>query len=225
MSHQTRRALLEAGIELVYEQPVPPCVSHISLAVVARKAGFSTGAAYRVWPTQDEFRRDLAVAAIAFRDRASIANIVDDVRDLVDARAPFLEVLRRGGERHISDRRAISETVTLLALRTTSVHDEVTSTAAQARVADGIAEHSNLYSVLMPIYGLKMRDPFTITHLARAIAAVAEGLALQATEPASHPIVDRHDLDEGVGTEWTLLAVTLQAIFEFFTESASAASA
>ena len=220
MTNRTRQALLDSGIELLYDQPIPPCVSHISMDVVARRAGFSTSAAYRIWPTQQEFRRDLAVAAIAYRDRASIANIVADVRDLVDARAPFLEVLRRGGERHISDQRAISETVTLLALRTTSVHDGGTSIASQARVAEGIAEHSNLHSVLMPIYGLRMRDPFTVRQLAQAIAAVAEGLALQASEPSAHPIVSRHDLGDGIGTEWTLLAVTLQAIFEFFTETA-----
>ncbi|MEJ7722199.1 MAG: hypothetical protein WKF58_18025 [Ilumatobacteraceae bacterium] len=50
MTTSARREMLEAGIALLHERGVVTGVTHIRLARVAKRAGYTTGAAYRFWP-------------------------------------------------------------------------------------------------------------------------------------------------------------------------------
>ena len=59
-AEQTRLELLEAGAELLREQPVGDIFSQVKAADVARRAGGrSIGAIYHHWRDQEAYRQDL----------------------------------------------------------------------------------------------------------------------------------------------------------------------
>ena len=67
-----------------------------------------------------------------------------------------------------------------------------------------------------------MREPYTVRHLAMTLAALSEGFAIQGLSDVAHPVIDRHDVEAGVGTEWTLFGCAAQAIVEGLTEPRTA---
>ncbi len=63
--------------------------------------GYATSTLYRYWDAQSDFHRDLAAAALEFRDRHALADTISTVRELIEERAPLSEVLRVGGNRNM----------------------------------------------------------------------------------------------------------------------------
>lgn len=214
----TRAALLEAGVALLHERGVRSGVAHVSAADVTRRAGYATSTLYRYWATQDEFHRDLAAAALEFRDRHALADTIRTVRELITARAPLAEVLRVGGNDNV-DRDRESEVVwyTSLALRASAGTDPEVRRAADARVTEGLGLHRDLYGALLELYGREMRPPYTLDHLTVTIGALADGFAMQAMSTAAHPRLERDDCDDAVGRDWTLLSCVLEMVTEKMT--------
>jgi AcrR family transcriptional regulator len=218
-SHEsTRTRLLDTGVKVLHEQGVRAGVSHIKLAEVASQAGYTTGAAYKHWLCQADFHRDLALAALQWRDRSAVADTINSIRHLVDSEAPLLEVLRVGAEANIHRLPEETEFFTTLALRACAVHDEWLRTASFERVEAGLAAHADLYSALLKVFRRRMRSPFTLGHMVKVIAAMAEGFAIQDGFGARHQHIDRDELGDGVGRDWTLFGTALQFLVEAFTE-------
>jgi hypothetical protein len=96
-----RSRLLKAGIDILHDVGVTAGVGHVKMASACQRAGYTTGAAYRCWPTQADFQRDLAIAALEWRDRPSVADTVVSVRALIKSRAPLLEAIRVGAEHNV----------------------------------------------------------------------------------------------------------------------------
>ena len=57
---ETRQRLLAVGRELIVERGLRDTID-IRLTEVLARAGLTTGAAYNIWSTQDDYRRDLAL--------------------------------------------------------------------------------------------------------------------------------------------------------------------
>lgn len=215
----TRNVLLDTGVMLLHDLGVRAGVTHVKLAEVARRAGYTTGAAYRCWPRQADFHRDLALAAIDWRDRSSVADTINSIRQLVDSGAPVLEVLRVGAQANIHRFPDETDFFTTLALRASAMQDEEMLMAGFRRVEEGLAAHTDLYEALLKVFHRRMRTPFTVAQMAKVVAAMAEGFAIQDGTGARHPHLDRDDLGEGVGRDWTLFGTALQFLVEAFTES------
>jgi AcrR family transcriptional regulator len=98
---ETRRLLIETGIALLHERGATAGVSHIRLQDVLKRAGLTTGAAYRLWPDQEHFHRELAVAATRWRDDVPITRTIAAIQDLVETRAPLFEVIRAATAAHV----------------------------------------------------------------------------------------------------------------------------
>ena len=214
---ETRSRLLDAGIDLLHELGVRPGVGHVHLAEVARRAGYTPSAAYRCWDSQADFHRDLAAAALAWRDRALIADTTRMVRAMISAQAPWQEVLRVGGNSNVHRTPAEVEFYTALALRAAAGHDPELRSVADRRVADGLSAHSELFTVLLNVYGREMRPPYTIDHITGTIGALADGFAVQDVSGENHPHLDRDDVSDGVGRDWTLFACVLEIVTERMT--------
>ncbi|MBA3984471.1 MAG: TetR/AcrR family transcriptional regulator [Acidimicrobiia bacterium] len=223
MAGSARRHMLDAGIDLLHETGVVTGVTHIKLARVAKRAGYTTGAAYRFWPTQEDFHRDLAIAALEWRDRSSIADTIASIRPVVDGGAPLLEVLRTGAEANVHRFPAETDFFITLALRASAVHasGELVE-ASRTRVEEGLQSHVELYEALMAMFGRRPRPPYTSYHLASVLAALAEGFAIQDVG-GEHQHLDRPDLGKGIGSDWTLFGSATQAVVEHFTEPIDAA--
>ena len=168
-SSDTRERLLAAGVELLYEAGVVSGVGHVKLAAVAARAGYTAGAVYRCWPSQQDFHRDLARAAILREERASIADIVSDIRRLVDAGAPLLEVLRIAAHGNVYRTPERTDFFVALALRASALSNPDLVDASIERVGEGLAAHRELFSALAELYHRRMRPPKERRQLNQAI--------------------------------------------------------
>ena len=217
-TEQTRQLLLSVGTRLVYERGVHVGVTHIKLSDVVAATGLTTGAAYRCWENQDAFHRDLAAAAVRWRNQAPVANTVAQITRLVEARAPLTEVVRVAAAANLYRYPDDVGFLTTIALRACGPTDQNLAKAGRDRLETAVASYSGMYGVLLELYGYRVRPPFTIDHLTLSLAALSEGLALQAMSGAPHPHIERPDIRPGVGSDWTLLAFAIEAIIDRFTE-------
>lgn len=215
---QTRQLLLDVGTRLLYERGANVGVTHIKLSDVVGSAGLTTGAAYRCWENQDAFHRDLAAAAVRYHDEPPSAATVAGISHLVEARAPVGEVVRVAAEANLFRYPENIAFLTTVALRACAPTDERVAEASRERFAATVESFADVYAALLRIYRRRLRHPLTVTHLTRALMAVNEGFALQAMSGVPHPRLERNDCAEGVGSEWTLFAVTAEAVVERFTE-------
>lgn len=215
---QTRDLLLEVGLELLYAAGPRVGVGHIRLADVAQAAGFTTGAAYRCWSNQEAFHRDLAIAAVRHRDRPSIAETVENIRRLVDERAPLAEVIRVGAAANVYKPSKHLAFLTTIALRSSAAGDPAIAEAGRYHLETAVESFAGLYAALLHVYRRRMRPPFTVRDLTLTLAALSEGFALQGIVDHPHPRMERDDLPPAVGRDWTALGCAIEAVVEHFTE-------
>ena len=91
---ETRALLLRVGMQMLLERGVSAGVQHIRLQDVLRRAGLTTGAAYRLWSDQEDYQRDLAVAMVQLRLSGPADYVRAAVDDLIAAGAPGNDVIR-----------------------------------------------------------------------------------------------------------------------------------
>jgi len=224
---EIRTRLLETGLQLLHDRGVQVGVHHVRLSEVVSAAGLTTGAAYRRWETQDDYHRDLALAAIAWRSAGSVANTLAAIRPLAEAGAPAHELLRVGSVANIHKMPDDTGFLASLALRFAAPADPALAAASRARQAEAVAEYARLYAVMLATYRRRMRPPLTVAHLAEALGALSEGFASRAMYEPDHPRFQRavsRDIafdagDDEEPREWTLLGAAVLAIVEGFTES------
>lgn len=214
---ETKDLLLGAALDQLYEKGLFVAVTHIRLTEVVKAAGFTTGAAYKVWERQEDFHRDLAVEAIRFRERLAIAQTVQLIHKAVDGGAPLREILRLGSPAHLHPPEAGDPFLIALALRTLSPSVPEIAEASRGRHEESVEAFEQLYEAMLLRFRLRIRAPFALRDLSNALAAITEGFALQTLCDLDHPTFDIDD-ESGVGAEWSLLAVTVDAIVTRFTE-------
>ncbi len=215
---ETRALLLDTGLRLLKERGLFVGVTHVRLSEVVAEAGMTTGAAYRCWDDQEAFHRDLALAAVRFRDHGSIDATVQRIRSLVDDHAPLAEVLRTGAEANLHRYPEDAGFLITIPLRMTSPTDPELAQASSERHHEAMTSFASLYDALLGVYGRRMRAPRTTMHLAETLGALSEGFAIQMLSGETHPHVRREDIGEDVGSDWTLLGLAVEAIVERYTE-------
>jgi AcrR family transcriptional regulator len=217
-TEETKQLLLDVGIRMLYERGVDIGVTHIKITDVVAAAGLTTGAAYRCWDNQEAFHKDLAVAAVLWRDGPPNAVTADHIAELIDERAPLAEILRTATEPNLFNYPENTAFLTTIGLRACGPTDEALATAGRQRFEDAIESYADMYDALAGLYGRRVRPPFTMTQIALMLAALSEGFALQAMTGMPHPHVERTDVPPDVGSRWSLLACAIQAIVEQYTE-------
>ena len=215
---ETRELLLETGLRALHERGLFVAVTHIRLSDVARRADLTTGAAYRVWENQEEFHRDLAVAAVRHRNQESVDRTTERIAAAVASGAPLAEVLRVGAEAHLYMHRPDDPFLITLSLRTLSGSVDEVGVASRERHAESMVAFEGLYSLMLDRYRRRMRPPLGIDALSHALAALTEGFAIQAMSGLEHPVYCQDDTGDGVGAEWTLLGIAIEGIVERLTE-------
>jgi AcrR family transcriptional regulator len=215
---QTRQMLIDIGIELLHERGTGTGVTHIRVSDVVERAGVTTGAAYRCWDDQEAFHRDLAIAAVQWRASPPVDGTVAAIRHVVESGAPWQEMIRVGSHANLHDIPGDTGFLATIALRATASEDPALTDACRRRYDSSTAAHCELYANLLKVYGRKMKSPYTLEHLTVVLAALSEGFCLRATSGKAHPDVEIVDPPDGVGTQWTLLALSSVAIVEQMTE-------
>jgi AcrR family transcriptional regulator len=215
---ETKQLLLDVGVRMLYERGIDIGVAHVKLAEVVAEAGLTTGAAYRCWDNQDAFHQDLAVAAVLWRDGPPDGITAAHIAELIDERAPLSEVLRTASEPNLFSYPENMTFLTTIGLRACGPTDEALADAGRRRFEAAMESYTELYDALAELYGRRVRPPFTMAQVALVLASLSEGFALQAMTGMPHPHVERTEVAEGVGTDWSLLACAVEAIVERFTE-------
>lgn len=220
----THEVLLDAAVAMVFEHGAVAGVGNVKLVDVVRRAKLTTGAAYRIWPDQSAFHRDLAAAVAGWRDSQLLTRPVSAIRAAVESGADWRTVVRVGAADHLASLAepfggpegnvGPSPFLTALAVRSATNQCAQARSAASRRHDDSIASFADLYGGLLVWSHRKMREPFQIGHLARAIAALAEGFAIHLNVGDSGHMVGPAD-GEPVRL---LFAEAIIAMVEAFTE-------
>ncbi len=228
---ETRQLLLRTGVEMLLARGVSAGVGHIRLQEVVRRAQLTTGAAYRLWADQDDFHRDLAVEVTRMRDEAPAAEIRQVLDDPAMAGVGWEEVVRLATEGHIRsvhDRGSREDRLfaAALALRSTARTWDDLAEASLARHEQSMREFEEIYGLLMTAHGYRMRPPLVLRDFTTAMAALAEGFAVQAVEGAPHPTFSGAGARAGVegepdaidlaGGDWTLFGLAVRTLVQGF---------
>ncbi|BDV32063.1 hypothetical protein [Microbacterium terricola] len=221
-AEETRRLLIDAGLQLLLERGVSAGVQHIRLQEVLRTVGLTTGAAYRIWADQTEYHRDLAIAMVRLRFAEPTASAETAVRDATSMddviRAAALDHVTYAAQFHLDPGSRDSHAfITALALRTAAGAWPELREASAARHAESVAAFAAFYAELMERFGYRMREPMTVRDLAEALAAIGEGFAIRAAEGLDHPVYVLSEDDEMAPTgQWTLFGLTVRAMSDAF---------
>lgn len=213
--------LLAIARNLALERGVSSGVAHIRLQEVLRLAGLTTGAAYRIWADQEDFQRDLAATLIEWRVDEPTASTRAVVFD--DGWPSTLEeMIRLGAQAHMDSfigqhRAGTPSRVFLfaLALRASTYGSDDLAAASRARHYRSVEEFSILYTEVMQHYRYRLREDYTMTQFATAVAALGEGFALQALEGLDHDAVTRIGPGERAQA-WPLFGVAIVALVQEF---------
>lgn len=219
-AEDTRRLLLGIGLRMLHERGPSATVSHIRLSSVLRRAGLTTGAAYRIWGDQDGYHRELALEALRYRDRRSNERTVAEVVPAMLAdRVSWREVVRRGAEPNLRSYPEDAAFLTALAIRASSYGDPELLEAGHARHREALESYAELYDAVLGWSGRRMRAGFRLLDLAAALAAASEGFGLQNAAGLPHERLQLDETATGPGElSWSLLAVTTVALCELMTE-------
>jgi AcrR family transcriptional regulator len=219
-AEDTRRRLIAIGLQLLHERGPSAAVGHIRLSSVLRRAGLTTGAAYRIWEDQTAYQRDLALEAVRYRDRVSNERTVAAaIPAMLDPDGTWYDAIRYGSEPNLRSYPQDVAFLTTLAIRASSYSDPQLVDAGRQRHAEALASYGEVYDAVLRWSGRRIRAGFTLHDLASALAAVSEGFGLQNASGVPHERLRLDPAASGPGDRaWSLLAVATVAICEHMTE-------
>lgn len=198
---------------MLHERGLSVGMGHVRLRDAAEDAYLTTGAAYNIWDGQADFHRDLAVAAVLWRDGNPLAETLRRVGTALRAGQPWPEVVRLAAEAQVHDPERDRGYLISLALRATAGDDdEDIRRASVSRHHETVRQFAGFVDELMRLYHRRMRAPYATVDLVTAIGAMSEGFSVHTLTGLDHPC---YDID---GEQWTLLGVSALALCEHFTE-------
>lgn len=225
-TEETRRLILEAGIQLLLERGATAGVQHIRLQEVLRSVGLTTGAAYRIWADQTEFHRDLAVEMVGLRFAPPVASALGAIQEVLDSGGSMNDVARTAALDHVTyaskfhlepESRDSHAFITALSLRTAAGAWPELRVASAERHRGSVAAFADFYAALLHRFGRRIRSPLTIMDFTEAMAALGEGFAIRAAEGLGHPVYDVPEDAEVPSGQWTLFGIGILGLVEGFT--------
>lgn len=173
----TRQRLLEAGQTMALAKGALPHID-VRLTEVLGEVGLTTGAAYNIWTSQDEFRTDLAIEVSSlFRDRTLFSAVADQLEITADqSLKQHLETLATMILSASNDDLSF-----FLPLRFWAVHEQPEA-IAEALSAGYERCDSILVSIIEQIcnsYALTTRDEHSVDEVATMAVACLEGFLLR----------------------------------------------
>lgn len=178
----TRAALLEAATAILLEHPAADVLRTLKPQAVARRAEppRTTGAFYNIWATQEDFRRDLLGHLLSLErfgaDQATIealgAAVADPDFDLDETSRVAATISFEGNK---GDPAFLLQ----MSLLTQPGPDPEVRAGLRRLYQDLTAAGLEAYTPVLRRAGLRVKEPFTLEHLAVALSALEEGLVLR----------------------------------------------
>lgn len=184
----TQTVLLDAGAELLREQPVGNLFSQVKAPTIARRANLTPGAFYYHWGTQDEYVQELLDHCLVDERVAAGEKSRERVAELEAEGASFDQIALEAGR---LDLEATTEDPMLrvqMALWAKHGQDPRMAQLLRKLYTSLDAARSPVYERLLADSGLEPRKPFTLDQITVVLDALLDGLALRrATDPDSVP--------------------------------------
>ena len=89
-----RRALLEAGRDHLYENPLGEPLDHVRVTDIVSRMGLSIGAVYHYWESQDDYRDDLLELLLSPEQLPAVQQAGLAVAEAAKTDPPFEELVR-----------------------------------------------------------------------------------------------------------------------------------
>jgi hypothetical protein len=231
---ETRELMLRAAVDLIREraqatgeEALSAALAHVRLTQVAERAtgivrqqtgdqkakAITTGAIYQQWPTQGEFQVDL-LFHIAHLQATLVPGLAESILRFKQAHAsavPLEEVFFQTMEqvhRHYREDPLYRVELSLLF----GACDPQLRSALARRQSEFYESADQAWQALLDSYGLRIRRPYTIRDLSRAVSAqIAGSVVIWFADPDI-----LHDPEGHPGR--SLMSRTVLAIFERLTE-------
>lgn len=189
----TRASLLEAATRLILRSPAADPIGALRPVEVVRTAEppRSNGAFYNIWPTQTDFRQDLLRHLLSV-ERVEVGGETVDTATALLTSADFdlVEAFRVLGNLNFQGIRDDPSYQLKQALWTRHREDPEIGELLGALYAGVTRMLTPMYAGLLHRSGRRMKDPYTLEHLAVALTALAEGVHTRwAVEPSAAPEV------------------------------------
>jgi len=237
---ELRRIVLDAGQDLLLNEGLGSGAEHLSfkrvLSYVEATQGIRiTNASIigRVWENQEEFQFDVVRSVVEHQGNLEVeaaGGAFDEVLLRLDTstlalrRASLAELIRVTCAQYLdsaSGSAAAIQTalITYIAAATgTGQNTELVESfrATNERLTDRYIE---LYDAGMQVVGWRVRDGYTIRRVAATFSAIAEGMLLRhIVEPDALAPIMRPCPLVGADVEWSMLAVSMDALVDYFGE-------
>lgn len=223
---ETRELILEAALDLLGRDEIAFDPAAVTLIDACRHAGLRTaGSGYRIWPNQEEFRTDLMRHAVV--TRPALAERITRLKG-----SPNPDLLEKGPTEHIrlvafENHRAAAGRDELVRRSATwlRAHRDPDVRASHIEIEqDLIAVLAEQYRRILDAYGLQMRPPYRVEHLAFAVEAQTRGLAWMTVFGDDLGLMDlkRPTGPDGQLQRWNLLGCVIEALASAFTEPVTA---
>lgn len=193
-SQETRSELLDAGLRLVLRGGLPSGFN-VKLTDVVKEARRTTGAAYQIWSTQDEYRLELTAhvaRSVAYADTGIVRAALDAVLTPDADLWSVVELTGRAYFQHL-----VSQPQFFVSLHFWATTDSLTA-EVRAAVEESYAEiqrtFEEFFGSVLDHFNVDLVAPHTITELTMAATAATEGAALRhrfaRTDAARDTVVD-----------------------------------
>jgi AcrR family transcriptional regulator len=224
---QTRVSLLEAGYEILREEPVAQVVRHVSAVKVCQRAGVTTGAFYYHWKKQDLYRQDLIEYALS---EERYRHYTDDANERIAAAlsesAPLEQLIRVVANADFDSLKADRYFALQMGLwaRYMARDDLVDVRELLHRQYRDLEERwIPMYQGVLDAQGLEPRPPFSVESIATVFTALVEGLAIRyAIDPERvpdelPPVKGSADGVELLSGRWTLFSTIVLSLLPMMT--------
>ena len=232
--------MLETGRTLLHEEGIETASNNLTFKRVFDRVERDTGrhltnasVIKRIWDNQADYQADVLVAIAHDEERPEVGATLESIRQVLDevdrstaeGRLQGMGELCRVAGR--TSREAIAESsswplwISVVTIATTSSNPEQRRRICQALelAYDSVTEFwEGIYAGLLDFLGLRVRGPRTLTQFAHAVTSLSEGDSLRRHVVRETIVLDLPSGPRGTDQEWTLYAVTLEALASQFFE-------
>jgi hypothetical protein len=237
---ELRELILESGREVLLSEGLGTGAEHLTFKRVLAHVETTTGIRVtnasvirRIWDNQEEFQLDVIRSIVndqGDREFASTSKVFEEAVGMVDVSTPELrraslgELIRVSCAEYIQSASS-SDAAIQMALATyisANLHTSAGSPLVgpfQSLNHRFTEEYMVLYQAGLDLVGWRIRPGLKLEDAAATISSLAEGVLMRmVAEPGVLATIAQVRPMDGVTVEWTLLAVGINQIVDFFAE-------
>ena len=220
----TRTLLLETGRRLLVERGIPVELKSVTLVDVAKAAGRTTGSAYQLWKTQEEFHRALACFTLRDTTYSDTTVLLEVVGEHLTKGSPLPLLLRDVAHAYLDAMSASREFFVFSHFWAVAIDEPEVSASMAESYAVFQALNVQLIEVILENYAREMCPQVSVDDLAVALGALAEGYVLRhrVTPDAVTRTIVRREYPKAYRNGWSSYSCAVESVVYAFTRDITA---